>query len=119
VYGDTVRGERDRSGDVPRMPPLRIGTRLKWDGPVFDAYAGVLHAARQDRAGEFETETDGYNRVDAGVDYFLMAMRERDTQLFLRGTNLTNQTIRASTSFLRNYAPEQGRSIEAGFRFSF
>ena len=119
LYGDTVRGELDRSGAVPRMPPLRIGTRLKWEGANLDAYAGVLHAARQDRAGEFEKETDGYDRVDAGVDYHLTTWSERDTQLFLRGTNLTNQTIRASTSFLRDYAPEPGRSIEAGVRFSF
>jgi iron complex outermembrane recepter protein len=119
IYGDTVRGELDRSGAVPRLPPLRIGTRLKWNGTSFDAYAGVLHAARQDRAGEFETDTDGYNRIDAGVDYYLTAVRARDTQLFLRGTNLTDQTIRTSTSFLRDYAPEPGRTIEAGVRFSF
>jgi iron complex outermembrane receptor protein len=119
LYGDSVRGELDDSGDVPRMPPLRIGTRLKWDGAAFAAYAGVLHAASQDRAGEFETDTDGYNRVDAGIDYYLTMAEARDTQLFIRGTNLTNQTIRASTSFLRDYAPEPGRSIEAGFRFSF
>lgn len=119
VYGDTVRGKLDRSGDVPRMPPLRVGTRLKWEGAAFDAYAGVLHAAKQDRAGEFETETDGYNRVDAGIDCYVTAVKARDTQLFLRGTNLTDQTIRASTSFLRDYAPEPGRTVEAGVRFSF
>lgn len=119
IYGDSVRGELDRSGAVPRMPPLRVGTRLKWDATSFDAYAGVLHAASQSRAGEFETDTDGYNRVDAGINYYLTAAKARDTQLFVRGTNLTNQTIRASTSFLRDYAPEPGRTVEAGVRFSF
>jgi iron complex outermembrane recepter protein len=119
IYGDSVRGQLDNSGAVPRLPPMRIGTRLKLDGAAFDAYAGVLHAAKQNCAGEFENDTDGYNRVDAGINYYVAALKARDTQLFVRGTNLTNQTIRASASFLRDYAPEAGRSIEAGVRFAF
>jgi iron complex outermembrane recepter protein len=119
LYGDSVRGELDRSGDVPRMPPWRTGLRFDLDAGALNAYAGILHAADQDHAGEFENETEGYNRVDAGVSYALTAINARDTQLFLRGTNLTNQTIRASTSFLRDFAPEPGRSVEAGVRFSF
>lgn len=118
-YGDLVRGELDHSGDVPRMPPWRLGAKLMFDRDALNAYVGVLHAGAQTRPGELETSTDGYNRVDAGLSYSLTAVSARDTQLFLRGTNLTNQTIRASTSFLRNYSPEPGRSVEAGIRFSF
>ncbi len=124
IYGDSVRGELDRSGDVPRMPPWRIGTRLNWTAQQWSSYASVLHAGAQDRAGEFETDTDGYTRLDAGVSYALALFSGKgagsnDVQLFLRGTNLTNQTIRASASFLRDYAPEPGRSVEAGVRLSF
>lgn len=124
IYGDSVRGELDRSGAVPRMPPWRIGTRLHWDAQQWSGYAGALHAGDQDRAGDFETGTDGYTRLDAGVSYALALFNNRsgdakDTQLFLRGTNLTDRTIRASTSFLRDYAPEPGRSVEAGIRLSF
>ena len=83
-----------------------------------------MHARRQNRAGEFEADTDGYTRLDAGVSYALALFNNggddaKDVQLFLRGTNLTNRTIRASTSFLRDYAPEPGRSVEAGLRLSF
>jgi iron complex outermembrane receptor protein len=83
-----------------------------------------LRAAAQDRAGVYETESDGYTRVDAGVSYKLALFdgggdSEENTQLFLRATNLTDRTIRASTSFLRDYAPEAGRSVEAGVRLSF
>jgi len=119
VYGDSVRGELDRSGAVPRMPPWRVGVKFNVDRDAFNAYVGVLHAGKQTRPGEFETPTDSYNRVDAGASYELTAFNERDTRLFLRATNLTNQTIRASTSFLRDYAPEPGRAIEAGIHFSF
>ncbi|MET0378700.1 MAG: TonB-dependent receptor [Spongiibacteraceae bacterium] len=124
VYGDTVRGKLDRSVDVPRMPPWRIGTRLNWDAQQWSGYAGVLHAGDQNRAGEFESDTEGYTRLDAGVSYALALFNDdggdtKNAQLFLRGTNLTDRTIRASTSFLRDYAPEPGRSVEAGVRLSF
>lgn len=114
IYGDNVQGELDRSGDVPRMPPWRIGARLHWALRSWSAYAGVLKAAAQTHPGAFETSTDDYARLDAGVSYTL-AMG----QVFVRGTNLSNQSIRASTSFLRDYSPEPGRSIETGVRFSF
>lgn len=114
VYGDSVRGELDQSGDVPRMPPWRIGARLHWELRNWSAYGGVLKAAAQTHPGAFETNTDGYARLDAGVSYALAT-----GQIFVRGTNLTNQSIRASTSLLRDYSPEPGRSIETGVRFNF
>jgi len=119
LYGDRVRGEFAHSGDVPRLPPLRIGTRLNYEFGALTAYAGVLHAAKQDRPGEFGTDTDGYNRVDAGVSYQLKTPGNTGTLLFLRGTNLTNQEIRNSVSLLKDVAPEPGRSLEAGVRFTF
>lgn len=125
VYGDRTRGEfTDSDGfsasdDVPRLPPLRIGTRLNFArGPV-TAYAGVLHAAKQNRPGAFASETDGYNRVDAGVNYQLALNDNIGALLFVRATNLTNQTIRNSVSLLKDVAPEPGRSIETGVRFTF
>jgi iron complex outermembrane receptor protein len=33
--------------------------------------------------------------------------------------NLADEEIRLSTSFLRDVAPEAGRSVEAGLRYTF
>jgi iron complex outermembrane receptor protein len=119
VYGDTTRGEFTRGGDVPRLPPFRIGTRLNLNAGAMTAYAGVLHAAAQDRPGELGSDTDGYNRVDAGISYQLKSTEQLSTLLFVRGTNLTNQEIRNSVSLLKDVAPEAGRAVEAGVRFTF
>ena len=35
------------------------------------------------------------------------------------GAPLGDEEIRLSTSYLRGFAPEAGRSVETGFRFSF
>ena len=38
---------------------------------------------------------------------------------FVKLKNITDEEIRLSTSFLRNYAPQPGESIEAGIRLMF
>ena len=79
----------------------------------------MLRAAEQERPGAFETETDGYYSVDAGASYRFTPNAATDAMLFLRATNLTDQEIRNSASFLRDFAPEPGRSLEVGMRLSF
>ncbi len=42
------------------------------------------------------------------------------TQCYLQaGKNMLNEDIRNSTSYLRNLAPEPGRSAEIGIRISY
>ena len=39
--------------------------------------------------------------------------------IFIKGRNLANEEIRLSTSYLRGFAPEAGRSVEAGVRYRY
>jgi len=119
VFGDIISGEFDNAGDVPRMPPRRIGSELSWSGEALNAYLRVLNAGDQDAPGNFETETDGYTRWDAGIDYRFSFYDDTEVFAFLKWKNISDEEIRLSTSFLRNYAPQAGESIEAGIRFSF
>lgn len=119
VRGDAISGEFDNSGDVPRLPPLRVGGQLSWSGENFSTWVSVLNADDQDDPGQFETETDGYTRWDIGADYRFQFANKRDLLVFLKWKNIGDEEIRLSTSFLRNYAPEAGESIEAGIRFMF
>lgn len=118
LFGDATRGELDNGDDVPRLPPHRIGGRLAWSGNALELWGRVIDAAEQDRPGLNEAETPGYTRWDAGVDYRL-GLGENDLTLFLSLHNLTDEEIRLSTSFLRDVAPEAGRSVEAGLRYRF
>ena len=119
VFGDYISAEFDDAGDVPRMPPRRLGGELSWSGDSLHTYVRVLNAADQDDPGDFETETDGYTRWDAGIDYTWRLAAERELVTFLKWKNISDEEIRLSTSFLRNYAPQAGESVEAGIRFSF
>ncbi len=62
--------------------------------------------------------TDSYHRLDLLADYHIH-FGERDLLLFAKARNLTNEDVRNHTSFLKNFAPEAGRSIELGVRYAF
>ncbi len=118
VFGDFIRAEFDSVGDVPRMPPLRIGAKLAWTSSALGAYVRVVDAGDQDNSGDFETETEGYTRWDAGVDYSVKLANDVELLAFLKWKNISNEEIRLSTSFLRNFAPQAGESVEAGIRLT-
>jgi iron complex outermembrane recepter protein len=119
VSGDFVSGELDDAGDVPRLPPRRLGAKLSWNGDALGAWVSIQDVDEQKDPGDFETETEGYTRWDAGTDYRFALADSRELLLFLKWKNISDEEIRLSTSFLRNVAPEAGSSIEAGLRLVF
>ncbi|MDG2175187.1 MAG: TonB-dependent receptor [Gammaproteobacteria bacterium] len=119
VFGDMVNGNLKDNGDAPRLPPSRLGARLNVDGDNWSAYLSVLHANEQDEPGNFELETESYTRWDLGADFTLQIGRGSELMLFARGRNLGDDEIRLSTSFLRGFAPEAGKSLEVGLRYSY
>jgi iron complex outermembrane receptor protein len=123
LFGDAVRGRFDTSGDVPRMPPKRIGLELLLDGELagntWSAYTTLIHAEAQADAGAFEIESASWSRLDVGADYTMNTGRGGEWLVFIRGRNLGDKDIRLSTSYLRGFAPEAGRSVEVGVRYRY
>ncbi|MFT3896726.1 MAG: TonB-dependent receptor [Thermomonas sp.] len=119
VFGDTVRATlADGGGNVPRIPPSRLGTQLRWEGNAWRASLGATRVNRQDEVATNETPTAGYTLVDAHV------ARHFDTgevgwELFADGTNLTDQVARVHTSFLKDDVMLPGRSFDVGVRVFF
>jgi iron complex outermembrane receptor protein len=119
IFGDVVRGKLVNAGNVPRMPPARIGGRINYDAEPFSAYISVLAANDQNRAGNFEQPTNGYTRWDAGINYVFAMSPDTEVGIFLKIKNITDEEIRESVSLLRDQAPAGGRSVEAGIRVHF
>ena len=65
-----------------------------------------------------ETPTDAYTSVDASVSY-VQRYANADLTWFLLARNLLNEDIRLSTSLLKDYVPQPGRSIIIGVRTRF
>lgn len=119
LFGDYTRGTFDRDGDVPRMPPLRYGLQVSYEKDGWSTNARLTRGEAQKNAGENETETDSYLLLNVGAQYRLADIHDAEILLFAKGKNLLNENIRNSTSYLRNFAPEPGRSAELGVRISY
>jgi len=118
-WGDFVRAElRDTSEPLPRIPPLRFGTRLRYNGGIVRADLGITTITTQDRVGPSEEATDGYSSLDMSVGYRLFTGGVTH-DFVLRGSNLGNQEARNHTSFLKELAPLPGREIRFMYRVYF
>ena len=118
-WGDYVRAELKETGEaLPRIPPLRLGSRLRYNGGTIRADLGLTTITSQERVGPLEEETEGYSMLDMSVGYRLFSGRLTHDFL-IRGSNLTDQEARNHTSFLKELAPLPGREIRFMYRVYF
>lgn len=118
VRGDYVRATNRDTGDaLPRISPLRLGAGLHYQKERFGARLDVLRAFKQDRTTENELATDGYTNVSLLATYKLPTTMSLEA--FAKANNLLDEEIREHTSFLKDIAPQAGRSILIGLRADF
>ncbi|HKS14472.1 MAG TPA: TonB-dependent receptor [Pseudomonas sp.] len=119
LSGDYTRAKNlDTGEDLPRIAPLRLNSGLVWDLDRWQARVDVQHAAAQRRKPANETRTDGYTTLGASLGY-RFDIGQSEWLAFVRGENLTDQTVRYASSILRDIAPAPGRSVEVGLRTTF
>ncbi len=117
IFGDLVRAELDSGGNIPRIPAAKFGAELRYFGIDWSAHLHVTRVDEQDNVAAVELPTDSYTVVSFYTDYHLRLAGDRELKLFLRGDNLLDEEIRNHASFLKNFAPEPGRSLTLGVRF--
>jgi len=119
LSGDYTRAKNLDNGEaLPRIAPLRLNSGLLWELDSWQARIDVEHAASQRRVPDNESGTDGYTTLGASAGYHF-DIGSSQWLAFVKGENLTNQTVRYASSILRDIAPAQGRSIEVGLRTTF
>ena len=117
--GDYVHAEQTTDHQpLPRIPPLRAGTELRYERGAWTVGLNVRHVFRQGRYTEFETSTAGYTLIGADMGYVLFVSRVK-YDVFVRASNLTDSEARVHTSFLKSYAPLPGRNVTLGLRAEF
>ena len=115
---DCTFAEQSNGDDLPRIPPLKGLIGLAWTAGAWNAGMDWQLVAEQNRTAPGETDTNGYALLSAYIGYRLI-QGPIIYDLFLRGSNLTNEEARVHTSFLKDIAPLPGRSITFGVRASF
>ena len=120
VFGDYVRGQLNGGGSVPRLPPLRYGVQLDYtNNKQLAAGLRLTRAEAQNKVASNESSTKGYVLLDANINYNWPFANKSEALFFVKGNNLLNKTIRNSTSFLKDYAPEPGRGVELGVKITY
>ncbi|WP_218352330.1 TonB-dependent receptor [Alteromonas lipotrueiana] len=117
VFGDMIRAKLDNQ-DLPRIPPLRVGTRLSYTGTQLSGEIGATYNDEQDNTAPFESQTDSYTLLNANVQYEMMS-KGINWVLFANADNLTDEEARVHTSFLKDKAPLPGRNFTVGVRALF
>lgn len=118
MFGDRVEAELDDGGHLPRIAPARVGGELRWNADAWRASVGATRSFRQDDVADGETPTNGHTLVDAHVAYHV-DKGGLGWEVFLDGTNLTNDAARVHTSFLKDTVVLPGRGVAAGIRVFF
>ncbi len=118
IFSDYTRGTLDNGGNLPRIPPRRIGSGLEYQAANWTAELKATHHAEQDDTAAFETPSDSYLMVDANFSYDVRSAHV-DYRLFLRANNLLDEEARRHTSFLKDLAPLPGRNFTLGVQANF
>ena len=113
---DYVHGNAD-GAPVARIPPYSVTAGLNWKSPKLEAKIEARRVGKQDRTTAFELPTDSYTLINAS--FSTKPFKDRGVRLFVDGNNLTGEEAREHASFLKDIAPLPGRSIRAGFAYSF
>lgn len=120
LMGDWVHATNEDTGDdLPRMPPMRIGSRLSWATGNWDSGVELRYAFEQDNTGPEETSTDDYLKLNLDVNYRLDLGNAITAVLFARAENLLDEEIRHHTSFIKEEAALPGRNFTIGARVEF
>lgn len=110
LLGDYTRATFDDGGNVPRIPPYRIGGGLEWTSDAFDAGATLIHSGTQDKFGAFDTPTKGYDSLSAQVAW--RPFRDYPgIEFAIVGQNLTDDVQRNAAALNKDEVIMPGRNV--------
>lgn len=120
VMADLVEAELDVRGNdnVPRIPPFRYGLGVELDAGIVSASLNFLHVDKQDDNSPGELSTSDYDDLSVYIGATL-PFGDGSLNLFAAGKNLTDDEQRLHTSFIKDFAPAPGRTLEIGVRLLF
>jgi iron complex outermembrane receptor protein len=114
----TARLNSGVNRNIPRIPQqrLRLGAVMDWNGWL--AEVSWRRVGEQNDTGLGEIRTEGFDDLRLHINY-TMGIGRSSVELFLSGRNLTDDEQRYHTTFIKDLAPQPGRTLEAGARVYF
>jgi iron complex outermembrane recepter protein len=116
---DYVRGSlKATSAPLPRIPPFRVRTGLRYQRDAFQVGGELVSAAEQDRIFGDEQPTDGYNVLKLFSSYSFVHGGSTST-ITARLDNATNELYRNHLSLIKQFVPEMGRNFKLLYNVRF
>lgn len=124
---DSVNARLDNAGQqqssLPRIPASRYGFGVDLNFDPVAVSVNFQRVNKQDDTAEFERPSDAYNDLSAYIAVTLIenkrAAKETHLTVFMQGRNLTDAEQRNHSSFIKEFAPAPGRTLELGARYTF
>ncbi len=110
ALGDYTRATLNRGGNVPRIPPYRVGGGLSWDSTPVDAGFVLLYVGRQNRFGAFDTPTSSYLQLNAQIAWRPFKAHP-GVELAVVGQNLTDDVQRDAAALNKDQVIMPGRNV--------
>jgi iron complex outermembrane receptor protein len=118
IHADYVRATLKEGGDVPLVPPYRVGTGIGWQSDMVDADVHVTYTGAQNRTGAGLSPTEGFVDLHLGITYrptgFLPGLA-----LSAFADNLTDSTQRNAVALNRDVVVMPGRNFRLVARYTF
>jgi len=103
---------------LPRIPPVRGTLGLDWRYKAWSVRPEMILANRQSRVFDNETPTTGYGIFNLHASYTFVTRRVAHV-VSLTGQNLTDKLYRNHLSFIKEIAPEMGRTVRLNYSLRF
>ena len=113
---DFVHARFDGDGNVPRIPPHRVGAGVYYRDANWFARLNMLHAFDQTRIADNETPTKGYTLLNAELSYTWKLAPSGtfapEMTIGLKGENLLDDDVRNHVSFKKDEVLQPGRGVK-------
>ena len=103
---------------MPRIPASRLGIGFEVMQEKLDFGMKLTRSLKQDKLGDDEEVTPAFSLLNAFASYDV-SLGDAVGELFVKGSNLTDELAYNHASVLKQFAPLPGRSVEIGFKFDF
>ena len=119
LLADYVRAtNEDDNTNLPRITPMRVGGKLRIENGAWAVGALLRQNFKQSNDAEYESETGSFTELQIDLSHSFQ-LEGGELTLFAQGRNLLNEDIRRHTSFIKDKAPQPGRSVNVGLSYKF
>ena len=120
-FFDLIRASLDTAAEkkLPLIPPNRVGMSATQSWGLIALTLEVMRVGEQDDIPSYELPTKSYTDIGAHLEWQPTFANGQEMTVFLRGDNLSDAEQRYHTSFVKDLAPQPGRTITLGMRYQF